>query len=581
MRPETIFVSATPAPWEMDRTRGVFVEQVIRPTGLIDPEVDVRPVRGQVDDLLAEILPEKTDAPGEHADFGEWTGTGHGTTEATRYLGRLIENVITAEPGTSNAVLNKAAFGVGGLVAAGQLDGDWAYEALLDAANDRGAGDPEEVIQNSMASGSTKPWKFDPVDDEWIPVAAYRAFKQGKVPEPSPFPVDVLPPALAEFVVQGARSTSAPLDYVGAGILPVLGTAIGGNVTLRMKTGWSESTLLYVTLVGEPSMRKSPAMGLVMKPLYDAANAAYEEFQDRIDESGEEFAEVGGPDLFVDDATIEALFGVLQRSPRGVIMAADELDGWIRGMGQYKGGGGRDRQHWLSIWSRTTIKVDRKKAGSNYIKNPFVAILGGIQPDPLEELMHGKNDGLLPRLLMAQGEYVMPFFHDDDMDDAIIAGYADLWNDMRDAGMSEREVQFTPAGKEAFRSWVNGEHYPSIRNVPAELAAAWGKMDGQAARLCLILASLDGTEVTPDVVDRAVALVRYFEGQAGGILQGTTGGSRWEKQYAGRVKTIARFLQDNPAADRTEIMMHGPEWAMDGRLIDRILDDLPEGLWHG
>ncbi len=54
MRPPTVFVSATPGPWEMERTGGVFVEQVVRPTGLIDPECIVRPVETQVDDLLAE-----------------------------------------------------------------------------------------------------------------------------------------------------------------------------------------------------------------------------------------------------------------------------------------------------------------------------------------------------------------------------------------------------------------------------------------------------------------------------------------------------------------------------------------------
>ncbi len=53
-RPQTIFVSATPGPWEMERTAGVFAEQVIRPTGLIDPVTEVRPVERQVDDLLAE-----------------------------------------------------------------------------------------------------------------------------------------------------------------------------------------------------------------------------------------------------------------------------------------------------------------------------------------------------------------------------------------------------------------------------------------------------------------------------------------------------------------------------------------------
>ncbi len=55
MRPQSIHVSATPGSWEMERTGGVFVEQVIRPTGLIDPEVDVRPARAQVDDLLGEV----------------------------------------------------------------------------------------------------------------------------------------------------------------------------------------------------------------------------------------------------------------------------------------------------------------------------------------------------------------------------------------------------------------------------------------------------------------------------------------------------------------------------------------------
>jgi excinuclease ABC subunit B len=54
MRPSTIYVSATPGPWEMERTGGIFAEQVIRPTGLIDPPVEIRPVESQVDDLISE-----------------------------------------------------------------------------------------------------------------------------------------------------------------------------------------------------------------------------------------------------------------------------------------------------------------------------------------------------------------------------------------------------------------------------------------------------------------------------------------------------------------------------------------------
>ncbi|SIS53974.1 excinuclease ABC subunit UvrB [Phaeovulum vinaykumarii] len=55
MRPQSVFVSATPAAWELEQAGGVFTEQVIRPTGLLDPEVEIRPVETQVDDLLDEI----------------------------------------------------------------------------------------------------------------------------------------------------------------------------------------------------------------------------------------------------------------------------------------------------------------------------------------------------------------------------------------------------------------------------------------------------------------------------------------------------------------------------------------------
>tara|TARA_B100001057_G_scaffold492760_1_gene585841 strand:+ start:2873 stop:5047 length:2175 start_codon:yes stop_codon:yes gene_type:complete len=55
MRPQSIYVSATPGKWEIAQTAGVFTEQVIRPTGLLDPEVEIRPVEMQVDDLLDEV----------------------------------------------------------------------------------------------------------------------------------------------------------------------------------------------------------------------------------------------------------------------------------------------------------------------------------------------------------------------------------------------------------------------------------------------------------------------------------------------------------------------------------------------
>ena len=52
---QVVYVSATPGPYELTKSAGVVVEQLIRPTGLVDPEVEIRPVKGQVDDLVEEI----------------------------------------------------------------------------------------------------------------------------------------------------------------------------------------------------------------------------------------------------------------------------------------------------------------------------------------------------------------------------------------------------------------------------------------------------------------------------------------------------------------------------------------------
>jgi len=83
MRPQTLFVSATPGPWELERTGGAFVEQVIRPTGLIDPVCIIRPVETQVDDLLAEV--KTTAAKGQRVLVT--TLTKRMAEDLTEYLG--------------------------------------------------------------------------------------------------------------------------------------------------------------------------------------------------------------------------------------------------------------------------------------------------------------------------------------------------------------------------------------------------------------------------------------------------------------------------------------------------------------
>lgn len=551
-------------------TKGVY-EPVIWPPEPID-----------LDPALAKVFFPHPQESGDRAPRADYIGPGIGAVEAVRYLNRLAQDIERAVPGTSNAALNKAGYAVGGLVASGQLDGEAAYARLLEAAVTRGAGEPEVVLRAALEAGAEAPWTFTPPDDEWVPAIVNRVFRQGGVPDPEPFPIEAMPAPLDDFVTQVSRAVSCPPDYVGAGVLPALGAGIGGYVDLRITDSWRESPLLYVALVGPPSARKSPALGLIMAPLFDAERAMFDAAMAEAEDDTASWHEIDPPQLVTDDATIEAFFGVLEQNPRGVILQADELTGWVAGMGQYKGGGGRDRQHWLSIWSRKPIKVNRKTTRSHYIPRPFAAVLGGIQPDPLEALIHGKDDGLLPRILMAQGEHVTPRLDRTVPTVAAAGRYDALWNRLRDEGTVERTVEFSDAGYHAYETWAN-EHYKALDKVPVELRGAWGKMDAQAARIALIISLVqDEGEVSADSVDRAVALVRYFQGQAAGLLQSSGSGSRWERQQAARTKALGRYLLANPGSTRADIIAAFPDWAMDSRALDRLLEPLIDlGVWGG
>lgn len=85
LAPQTIYVSATPGDYELEQTEGVFVEQVIRPTGLLDPVIEIRPVINQVDDLLDEI--DKTVKMGDRVLVT--TLTKRMSEELTKYMDRL------------------------------------------------------------------------------------------------------------------------------------------------------------------------------------------------------------------------------------------------------------------------------------------------------------------------------------------------------------------------------------------------------------------------------------------------------------------------------------------------------------
>ena len=361
------------------------------------------------------------------------------------------------------------------------------------------------------------------------------------VPEPpEPFPLAVFPSVLATFVQTCAAALPCPPDFLAVPLLAVLGAAIGTTRVVEIKPGWRESPRLWTAVVADPGSKKSPALDLVLRPLYRAQHrlkqayaqdmSAYELERAAYDKRYAAWKREQSPmphaipakphepefqQLFSTDATTEALAGVLEQNPRGVLFVRDELTGWARAMNQYKGGKGNDRQTWLSFWNGATVLVNRKSRKEPItIDNPFVAVTGCLPPKVLGELAdeRGREDGFVHRILFAfpslrdmvwTEEHIPPAIQDQYA--AVVEKLQALQWAVEDAeACAPRVLPLTSAGKAAWVEWVTS-HYAELNvpDLPPQLRGPWAKLEGYCGRLALVLhlARVACKEVNGEAID--------------------------------------------------------------------------------
>ncbi len=370
-------------------------------------------------------------------------------------------------------------------------------------------------------------------------------------PPAPPFPVDAFPLPLQDYCREAAAALSAPIDFIGAPMLALAGSAIGQSVNIQVKAGWTEAPLLYVLIVARPGRTKSPAISTVRRPLAaidhrlrkesEAARKAWLEAKEAHKRDPENNPPPGEepPQLraIVKDITRESLVIVLKDNSRGVLDDPDEATAWVARFNEYKSQGA-DRQFWLSNWSCDPVSVDRKGGReSTYVPHPFIGVLGGIQPAMLGRLSEegGRDDGFLDRILFA--------FPDDEAfprqrwSEATVSEAAALaWSEvierlhavemLHDPETEECRphlVTFTPKAKAAWVAWYDAhEAETEAPDLAERHGGAWSKMRSHAARFALILARMrqasDPTGPTgPGPIDLAdvqgaVKLVDYLKG---------------------------------------------------------------------
>jgi hypothetical protein len=393
---------------------------------------------------------------------------------------------------------------------------------------------------------------------EWVVSLA----ENGSANKVDPFPCHIFPDPIADFILESAESLSCPIDLLAVPALAVLATAIGTSRLIEVKSGWQEQAVIFAGVVAEPGSKKSPALQLVTSPLFRRQREMKAKFkQQRTDHvqntilymaeekrwynefrkapAGEEQGLTPPPtrpqeperqQVVTTDFTIEAIAGLNERSPRGILCVCDELTSWVSTMNQGRGGKGGDRNKWQSLWNSAPITVNRKgEPDPVELDNPFVSVVGCIPTDVLGTLTdeRNRNDGFLHRLLLVMPERKSYGWSNSTVASATTESYERVVDELfklqgvddQYGGVTPVALRLTNDARRVFIDW-HKRHTDNVqhRHFPDNLRGAWHKLKGYAARFALIIhlcrvaaGESDSEDVDCQSVKKAVALVDYFK----------------------------------------------------------------------
>jgi phage/plasmid primase-like uncharacterized protein len=486
------------------------------------------------------------------------------------------DHLTAGNPGLSKA--RAAALAVGGLVAVPsfppdrpdkatdfndlhQLAGAGAVKAGMDGAIEL----VTTCASDTKAIGQFDPWPEPTEIVSQLPVAP--EFDAGVL----------LPKALADFVLDEADRMPCSPDYIAATLVVCLGSVIGARCGLKPKRrdDWIVVPNLWGGIVGDPSSKKSPAMGTVTRFLdrletreaenlvdalssFEAEKAAFEAHQAAVRASMKKAAGGAKPDHLrmaasiadmqdlqapeephalrykSNDSSVEKLGDILSRNPQGIMVFRDELTGLLASW--ERDGHEGDRAFYLESWNGTgSFNIDRIGRGEQFVKTLCLSIFGGIQPDKIESYLAGiasslDNDGRVQRFQVMVYPNAVPWvwcdrYPVDGAREAVrdVFDRLSVFEPVQDGATPADDFvklphfQFDDEAQEVFIEWCTELNLVHIANEQDPLMKQhFGKFEKLFCSLALVLHLAEGNTgaVKVDSAPRAVAWCEYLAGHA-------------------------------------------------------------------
>ncbi len=352
------------------------------------------------------------------------------------------------------------------------------------------------------------------------------------------FPVEVFPLLFQDLIIECNRSLNFPTDYTGTAILSAISTAIGKSAKLKVKSGWYEFAAFYVALIGNSGVTKSHPIDLAFKPFgdidwkalkeYEQKGTEYDAFQKLNKKEQAKQSEPPKPILIktiLNNFTPEILYQRLNDNKRGCTIVSEELPSFLEGMNNYSK---RDQTSiYLSFWSNKPTSVDRVSKPPLWLPQPFLNIIGSIQPRVLQKSFppEKSDNGFLQRFLFAFPNHAEKLaINDIEINEAVVAAYKKWILSYIQASPIEIDVETGKANaklyhwsndaKLFFYEWQRKNTEKVNENVESLKGEILSKYDIHFARLSLVLQIMldyQTTEISLQAVQGAEKLCTYFQ----------------------------------------------------------------------
>ena len=343
--------------------------------------------------------------------------------------------------------------------------------------------------------------------------------------ESIPFPSEVFPEQIRQIINRTRTCLNFPLDYICPALIFASSVALGNAIAVEIKKGWKEKAIFYMAIVGEPGTNKSSCLEFAIEPLrkidrdnlktYKKKLKQYEATKNDPDKNIEQ--PVYGQ-IVLSDITVEGFLKQHLNTPRGLAIYADELMGFVKSFSRYRSG--NDEEIWTQLFTGVPIIVNRLHSDSFSVSNPFVGIIGGVQPGLLRKFADGKTDsGFIYRWLFAYPDKrTFSRFQDDEIDDHTMNQWETIIDTIRRIRYNGKTtvIRLSPEAYALYKQWYNTGR-ETMEHASTSFIGITTKMERYCARFALILEVLrytcgqsDLTSISAQSMKDAFKLTYYF-----------------------------------------------------------------------